>query len=84
MPSNKGYTYKSSGSASQGSQHIPRDAGGSSSKQDGYHHPNSINGSYHYANPNNGGKYDGNGGSTFTSASGYRTCSGYGKNVGMK
>ncbi|OHW97300.1 hypothetical protein CSPAE12_04009 [Colletotrichum incanum] len=40
------------------------------------------NGSFHYSNPN-GSTYsnNGNGGSTYTSASGYRTSSGYGKNL---
>ncbi|KAL0935033.1 uncharacterized protein CTRU02_209624 [Colletotrichum truncatum] len=79
MPSSNGYTYKSSGTNGQGNHYCARDYGSSSSNQNSYHYSN-INGSYYYANPT-GSKYynNGNGGSTFASASGYRTCSGYGK-----
>ncbi|KAK1672315.1 hypothetical protein BDP55DRAFT_253867 [Colletotrichum godetiae] len=86
MPSSKGYSYKSSGSNSQGNYSCARDYGSSSSTSNpnSYQYPN-TSGSIHYSTPKSE-RYqnDGNGGSPYTSASGYRTCSGYGKNVGMK
>ncbi|GKT41665.1 uncharacterized protein ColSpa_01846 [Colletotrichum spaethianum] len=89
MPSTNTYTYKSSGTNNQGNHYCARDYGSSSSNSNSYHYSNSEmrlmgftgrNGSFYYSNPN-GSTYsnNGNGGSTYTSASGYRTCSGYGK-----
>ncbi|EXF82330.1 hypothetical protein CFIO01_10309 [Colletotrichum fioriniae PJ7] len=83
MPSSKGYSYKSSGSNSQGNYSCARDYGNSSSSgsanPNSYQYP-SASGSIHSSTPKSE-RYqnDGNGGSPYTSASGYRTCSGYGK-----
>ncbi|GKT92011.1 hypothetical protein Ct61P_09861 [Colletotrichum tofieldiae] len=72
----------------KGNHYCARDYGSSSSNPNSYHYSNTMrlmgftgsNGSFHYSNPN-GSTYsnNGNGGSTYTSASGYRTSSGYGK-----
>ncbi|CCF36992.1 hypothetical protein CH063_08424 [Colletotrichum higginsianum] len=80
MPSNSNYTYKSSGSNSQGTHYTcARDYGSSSSNPASYRYSD-TNGSRRYSNPTGGSEYSGSGsGSTYTSASGYRTCSGYGK-----
>ncbi|KAK1993349.1 hypothetical protein LX36DRAFT_703541 [Colletotrichum falcatum] len=71
MPSSSSYTYKSSGPNSQSSS--------SSSNPKSYRYTNTSE-PLHYSNPRSGTYSNkGNGGTTYTSASGYRTCSGYGK-----
>ncbi|KAF9876724.1 hypothetical protein CkaCkLH20_05570 [Colletotrichum karsti] len=78
MPSNQGFTYKSSGTNNDGNHYCARDYGSSASNQNSYHYSN-TDGSYYYSNPN-GSTYhnNGQGGSTYTSPSGDKTQSGYG------
>ncbi|CEJ92328.1 Putative Pc16g06240 protein [[Torrubiella] hemipterigena] len=65
MP-DKGYSYKSSGTNSQGNHYCARDYGSSASNQNSYHYSNQ-DGSYYYSN-SNGSTYhnNGNGQSTYT------------------
>ncbi|OAA61722.1 hypothetical protein SPI_04581 [Niveomyces insectorum RCEF 264] len=71
----KGYTYKSSGTNSQGNHYCSRDYGNGSNA---YHYSNN-NGSYYYQNPSGSTYYNnGAGGSTYTSPSGAKWSSGYG------
>ncbi|KAI0427529.1 hypothetical protein F5Y09DRAFT_344636 [Xylaria sp. FL1042] len=70
MPSNQGYSYKSSGTNSQGNHYCARDYGSSAPNPNSYHYSN-TNGSYYYSNPNGSSYYNnGQGGSTYTSPSG--------------
>ncbi|KAK1957501.1 hypothetical protein LY78DRAFT_592225 [Colletotrichum sublineola] len=79
MPSSSSYTYKSSESNSEGNPYGTRDQGSSSSNPSSYHYTNTSE-SLHYSNPRSSTYSNkGNGGTTYVSASGYRTCSGYGK-----
>ncbi|KAI8623210.1 hypothetical protein F5Y19DRAFT_391769 [Xylariaceae sp. FL1651] len=76
MPNNQGYSYKSSGTNSQGNHYCARDYGSSASNPNSYHYSNS-NGSYYYSNPNGSTYYNnGQGGSTYTSPSGNSGSSG--------
>ncbi|OHF01147.1 hypothetical protein CORC01_03461 [Colletotrichum orchidophilum] len=75
MPSSKGYSYNSSGSNSQGNHYCARDYGSSSSSNPNSYQYTNTNGSFHYSTLK-GDKYQND---SNTSASGYRTCSGYGK-----
>ncbi|KAL5495572.1 hypothetical protein ACEPAI_1035 [Sanghuangporus weigelae] len=64
----KDYSYKSSGTNSQGNHYCARDYGSSTPNQNAYHYSN-TNGSYYYSNPDGSTYYnDGNGGSTYTSS----------------
>ncbi|KAM7200454.1 hypothetical protein V8F33_003900 [Rhypophila sp. PSN 637] len=77
--SGNGYSYKSSGTNSQGNHYCARDYGNGSNS---YHYSN-TDGSYYYSNPN-GSTYhnNGSGGSTYTAPSGYSQSSGYGSSSG--
>ncbi|KAK2038906.1 hypothetical protein LZ31DRAFT_599260 [Colletotrichum somersetense] len=78
MSSSGSYTYKSSGSNSQGNPYAARDQGSSSSNPNPYRYTNTSE--LDCANPRSSTYSNkSNGGTTYTSASGYRTCSGYGK-----
>ncbi|KAI8253422.1 hypothetical protein K4K57_006273 [Colletotrichum sp. SAR 10_99] len=78
MPSNQGYSYKSSGTNNQGNHYCARDYGSSASNSNSYHYSN-TDGSYYYSNPNGSTYYnDGQGGSTYTSSSDDKSSSGYG------
>ncbi|KAL2833690.1 hypothetical protein BDW59DRAFT_138076 [Aspergillus cavernicola] len=71
MPNNnQGYSYKGSGTNSQGNHYCARDYGSNSSNSNSYHYSN-TDGSYYYSN-SNGSTYhnNGNGGSTYTAPSG--------------
>ncbi|KFA60156.1 hypothetical protein S40285_10883 [Stachybotrys chlorohalonatus IBT 40285] len=66
MPDN--YSYKSSGTNSQGNHYCARDYGSGTSNS--YHYSNS-NGSYYYSNPNGSSYYNsGSGYSSYTPPSG--------------
>ncbi|KAI9807909.1 MAG: hypothetical protein M1825_005215 [Sarcosagium campestre] len=66
MPRNEGYSYKSSGTNSQGNHYCARDYGSSAQNSNSYHYSNSE-GSYYYSNPNGSTYYnDGKGSSTYT------------------
>ncbi|KAI0905493.1 hypothetical protein F4824DRAFT_497732 [Ustulina deusta] len=70
MPSNQGYSYKSSGTNSQGNHYCARDHGSSASNPNSYHYSN-TDGSYYYSNPNGSTYYNnGQGSSNYTSPSG--------------
>ncbi|KAG6000633.1 hypothetical protein E4U43_001553 [Claviceps pusilla] len=72
-----GYTYKSSGTNSQGNHYCARDYGSSAANSNCYHYSN-TDGSYYYSNPNGSTYYnDGNGGSTYTAPNGISYSSGY-------
>ncbi|KAJ5235736.1 uncharacterized protein N7469_004904 [Penicillium citrinum] len=70
MPSDKGYSYKSSVTNSQGNHYCARDYGSGAANSNSYHYSNQ-DGSYYYSNPN-GSTYhnDGKGSSTYTPPSG--------------
>ncbi|PUU72468.1 hypothetical protein B9Z19DRAFT_907400, partial [Tuber borchii] len=51
MPSNQGYSYKSSGTNSQGNHYCARDYGSGAANSNAYHYSNS-DGSYYYSNAN--------------------------------
>ncbi|KAJ5630667.1 uncharacterized protein N7484_010767 [Penicillium longicatenatum] len=79
MPSGEGYSYKSSGTNSQGNHYCARDYGSGASNSNSYHYSNS-NGSYYYSNPNGSTYYNnGNGGSNYTPAGGSGSSSGSSK-----
>ncbi|KAF4459419.1 hypothetical protein FALBO_13826 [Fusarium albosuccineum] len=64
------YTYKSSGTNSQGNHYCARDYGSDAANSNSYHYSN-TDGSYYYSNPNGSTYYnDGQGSSTYTSPSG--------------
>ncbi|KAH8743774.1 hypothetical protein F5883DRAFT_655603 [Diaporthe sp. PMI_573] len=64
------YSYKSSGSNSQGNHYCTRDYGSGASNPNSYHYSNS-DGSYYYSNPNGSTYYNnGHGISTYTPPSG--------------
>ncbi|KAL1991306.1 hypothetical protein VTN49DRAFT_5298 [Thermomyces lanuginosus] len=67
MSSNgKGYTYKGSGTNSQGNHWCSRDYGSNVANTNSYHYSNS-NGSYYYSNPNGSTYYNnGKGGAWYT------------------
>ncbi|KAI1492927.1 hypothetical protein F5X96DRAFT_306550 [Biscogniauxia mediterranea] len=72
MPSDQGYSYKSSGT---NSQYCARDYGSGASNSNSYHYSNS-NGSYYYSNPNGSTYYNnGQGSSTYTPSSGSQSSS---------
>lgn len=67
------YTYKSSGTNSQGNHYCARDYGSGASNSNSYHYSNQ-DGSYYYSNPNGSTYYNnGAGSSTYTSPSGNST-----------
>ncbi|PGH32820.1 hypothetical protein GX50_04360 [[Emmonsia] crescens] len=64
MPSNSGksntsggYSYKSSGTNSQGNHYCARDYGSGAANSNSYHYSN-TNGSYYYSNPNGSTYYN--------------------------
>ncbi|RAH62504.1 hypothetical protein BO85DRAFT_445914 [Aspergillus piperis CBS 112811] len=68
--SGKDFSYKGSGTNSQGNHWCSRDYGSGSSNSNSYHYSNS-DGSYYYSNPNGSTYYNnGSGGSTYTPPSG--------------
>ncbi|KAL1871430.1 hypothetical protein Daus18300_004797 [Diaporthe australafricana] len=77
--SDKGYTYKSSGTNNEGNHYCARDYGyGSDVANSNTYHYSNRDGSYYYSNPNGSTYYNnGQGGSTYTSPSGNRSSSGY-------
>ncbi|KAK1598353.1 uncharacterized protein LY79DRAFT_666105 [Colletotrichum navitas] len=79
--SSSSYAYTSSGSNSQGNPIGARDQGSRSSNPNSYsYHYTNTSEPLHYNNPRSGAYSNkSNGRTTYTSASGYRTCSGYGK-----
>ncbi|OAA46839.1 hypothetical protein NOR_02475 [Metarhizium rileyi] len=73
------FTYKSSGTNSQGNHYCARDYGSGAANSNSYHYSNS-DGSYYYSNPNGSTYYNnGNGRSTYTPPSGGNSSSGSGK-----
>ncbi|KAI0810026.1 hypothetical protein GGR55DRAFT_679256 [Xylaria sp. FL0064] len=83
MPNNQGYSYKSSGTNSQGNHYCARDYGSGASNSNSYHYSNTLanwftntpasnsDGSYYYSNPNGSSYYNnGQGSSNYTSPSG--------------
>ncbi|KAL7902027.1 hypothetical protein HDV63DRAFT_63770 [Trichoderma sp. SZMC 28014] len=71
MPDN--YTYKGSGTNSQGNHYCARDYGSSASNSNSYHYSNQ-DGSYYYSNSDGSTYYnDGAGNSTYTAPSGDST-----------
>ncbi|KAJ5691437.1 hypothetical protein N7488_012172 [Penicillium malachiteum] len=68
MPSGNGYSYKSSGTNSQGNHYCARDYGyGADVPNSNSYHYSNTDGSYYYSNPNGSTYYNnGNGGSTYT------------------
>ncbi|KAK7430214.1 hypothetical protein QQZ08_003189 [Neonectria magnoliae] len=66
------YSYKSSGTNSQGNHYCARDYGSGASNSNSYHYSNSpSDGSYYYSNPNGSTYHDnGHGGSTYTAPNG--------------
>ncbi|KAI1164792.1 hypothetical protein F5B18DRAFT_614490 [Nemania serpens] len=84
MPSNQGYSYKSSGTNNQGNHYCARDYGSSASNANSYHYSNS-DGSYYYSNPSGSTYYnDGQGSSTYTAPSGNSQSSGSSGSSGKK
>ncbi|KAL0257380.1 hypothetical protein SLS55_008191 [Diplodia seriata] len=76
MPSNSksgsggDYSYKSSGTNSEGNHYCARDYGSSAPNQNSYHYSN-ANGSYYYSNPNGSTYYnDGKGSATYNPSGG--------------
>ncbi|ODH26157.1 hypothetical protein ACO22_04791 [Paracoccidioides brasiliensis] len=64
------YTYKSSGTNSQGNHYCSRDYDSGAANSNSYHYSNS-NGSYYYSNPSGSTYYNnGKGSFTFTATSG--------------
>ncbi|EFJ22193.1 hypothetical protein SELMODRAFT_443235, partial [Selaginella moellendorffii] len=62
----KGYSYKGSGTNSQGNHYCSRDYGASAPNPNAYHYSNQ-NGSYYYSNPNGSTYYNsGKGSATYT------------------
>ncbi|PFH59174.1 hypothetical protein XA68_12735 [Ophiocordyceps unilateralis] len=66
----KGYTYKSSGTNSQGNHYCSRDYGSDVANTNSYHYSN-TDGSYYYSNSNGSTYYnDGQGASVYTAPDG--------------
>ncbi|KAF4212492.1 hypothetical protein CNMCM8980_000922 [Aspergillus fumigatiaffinis] len=66
MPQNQDYTYKSSGTTSQGNHYCARDYGSGAANSNSFHYSN-RDGSYYYSNPNGSSYYnDGKGGASYT------------------
>ncbi|KDQ12532.1 hypothetical protein BOTBODRAFT_34498 [Botryobasidium botryosum FD-172 SS1] len=64
--SERGYSYQSSNTNTQGNHYCTRDYGYSVPNRNTYHYSNS-DGSYYYSNPNGSSYYkDGNGNATYT------------------
>ncbi|KAJ6036105.1 hypothetical protein N7540_000384 [Penicillium herquei] len=66
MSSGKEFTYKNSGTNSQGNHYCTRDYGPSAANRNSYHYSN-TNGSYYYSNPDGSTYYNnGKGDSVYT------------------